>query len=365
MKTLAAEFDVRYPAFHFQVSLDMPLEGVTSIFGPSGCGKTTFLRCLAGLERSSRGVIRFGDVVWQDETRNIFLPVSQRPIGYVFQEPRLFSHLSVRSNLEYGFKRIPSGQRQLSLDHVIDILGLRHHLDRHSHELSGGEQQRVAIGRALLTSPTLLLMDEPLSSLDIKRKKEIVPFIQRLETEFHIPIIYVSHSLQEILQLATTLVVLKDGRVVADGPLEKTVAHLDWRGLVEDSQIGAIIDTVVVEHDSQYTLTRLAFSGRHLYVPHQDKGVGEQLRVQILSRDVSIVTSPPAFQSSVLNILEAMVTEIGSLESDHPFVDIRLDIGRPLLATITRKSLAMLNLRPGQSVYVQIKAVALCQDTPE
>ncbi|NKB80915.1 MAG: molybdenum ABC transporter ATP-binding protein [Nitrospirales bacterium] len=365
MNTLAAQFDVRYPAFHFQVSLAVPLEGVTAIFGPSGCGKTTFLRCLAGLERSSRGVVRFGNTVWQDEAQGLFLPISQRPIGYVFQDPRLFPHLSIRSNLEYGFKRTASGQRRLSFDHVLDVLGLHTHLDRRPHELSGGEQQRVAIGRALLTSPTLLLMDEPLSSLDGKRKREILPFIQRLDTELKIPIIYVSHSLQEVLQLATTLVMLKDGHVMAEGPLANVVTHMDWRGLVEDSHIGAIIDTVVEAHDLEFRLTRLRFGTRHLSVPHQEKGVGEHLRVQILSRDVSIVTSSPTFQSSVLNVLEAMVTGIGDVDSDHPLVDITLDIGCPLLATITRKSLAMLNLHPGQSVYVQIKAVALCQDIPE
>lgn len=365
MNNLAAQFDVRYPKFHLQVRLDVPLDGVTAIFGPSGCGKTTLLRCIAGLERSPHGMIRFGDSVWQDETRGVFLPISQRSIGYVFQEPRLFPHLSVRSNLEYGLNRIQSDQRKLSFGQVVEILDLQNHLDQRPHQLSGGEEQRVAIGRALLTSPELLLMDEPLSSLDINRKREILPFIHRLDKELHIPIIYVSHSLQEVLQLATTLVLLKDGQLTAIGSLDKVFAQLDSRSLIEDSHIGAIIDTVVEEHTSEFRLTKLGFSGRHLYIPQQEKAVGEHLRVQILSRDVSIVTSRPAFQSSVLNILDATVSEIGKVDPEHPFVDIKLNIGCPLLATITRKSLATLNLHPGQPVYAQIKTVALSQDILE
>ena len=365
MSTLAAQLDVQYPQFNLQASLELPLTGVTAIFGPSGCGKTTLLRCISGLERSPSGVVQFGNTTWQNETQGIFLPVSRRSIGYVFQEPRLFPHLSVESNLRFGFKRIPRERQKLAFDHIVDILNLKHLLDRRPHRLSGGEQQRVAIGRALLTNPELLLMDEPMSSLDVNHKREILPFIQRLNTELHIPIMYVSHSLQEVLQLATTLIVLKQGQVTALGPISQVFSKVDSRGLVEESHIGAIIDTVVEEHELTYRLTKLSFSGRHLYVPQQEKIVGERLRVQILSRDVSIVTSRPAFQSSVLNILEATVKEIGKIDPEHPFVDIELDIGCPLLATITRKSLATLNLHPGQPVYAQIKTVALSQDILE
>jgi molybdate transport system ATP-binding protein len=205
-------------------------------------------------------------------------------------------------------------------------------------------------------------MDEPLSSLDVKRKREILPFIQRLDTELRIPIIYVSHSLQEVLQLAKTLVLLKDGRVTGVGPLSEVFSQLDSRSFMEESHIGAVIDTTVETHEREFGLTKLVFRGRHLYVPHQDQPVGQSLRVQILSRDVSIVTGAPVFHSSVLNILEATVTEIGTVDPEYPFVDIKLDIGWPLLATITRKSLAALQLHPGQQVYAQIKTVALRQD---
>ena len=361
MSTLTAQFDVEYPAFNLQVALDIPLKGVIAVFGPSGCGKTTLLRCLAGLERSPSGLLKFGKNVWQDEAQGVFLPISQRAIGYVFQEPRLFPHLTVCANLEYGLKRIEKDKRKLSFEKIVEILGLQELLARRPHNLSGGEQQRVAIGRALLTSPELLLMDEPLSSLDIKRKREILPFIQRLDTELHIPIIYVTHSLQEVLQLATTLIMLKDGRVTGVGPLSEVFAQLDSRSFMEEREIGAVIDTTVESHDTEFGLTTLAFDGRHLYVPHQEQPIGERLRVQIHSRDVSIVTSQPVFQSSVLNILEATVSEIGTIDPEQPFVDIKLDIGWPLLATITRKSLASLNLRPGQQVYAQIKAVAFSQ----
>jgi molybdate transport system ATP-binding protein len=363
MKTIALNFDVRHPDFHLQASLEIPFEGVTAIFGPSGCGKTTFLRCVAGLERSSNGVVKCGDALWQDEAQGVFLPISRRSLGYVFQEPRLFPHLSVRSNLEFGLKRIPREQRKLSFEQIIEILGIQNILDRRPYHLSGGEQQRVAIGRALLTNPDLLLMDEPLSSLDARRKRELLPFIHRLDAELRIPIIYVTHSLQEILQLATTVVLLKDGHVTGVGPLSEVLSQIDARSFMEDNPIGAVIDTTVVAQESEFGLTKLTFGGRHLYVPHQEKPIGERLRVQIHSRDVSIVTSPPAFQSSVLNMLEATVIEIIAIGQDqnYPFVDVKLDIGWPLLATITRKSLASLDLQPGQRVYAQIKTVALKQ----
>ncbi|MCA9422120.1 MAG: molybdenum ABC transporter ATP-binding protein [Nitrospira sp.] len=363
MSELTSCFDVTFPTFHLQVKASVPADGITVVFGPSGCGKTTLLRCFAGLIRSPTGFLALGEHVWQDESTGFFLPLSQRPVGYVFQEPRLFPHLSVRSNLLYGWNRTTKAERRISLDQVVAILGLESLLDRRPTHLSGGEQQRVAIGRALLTSPRLLLMDEPLSSLDAQRKREIVTFIQRLDREFRIPIIYVSHALNEVVQLARTLILLKKGSVAAIGPLAEVFSQVGSRRVIPDSHIGAIIDTHVVEHDVQFGLTTLAFSGGQLSVPHQHSSIGESLRVQILARDVSLVASPPAFQTSVLNVLEATVLEIGPIEPDQPFVDIKLDIGCPLLATITRKSLAILKLHPGQKIHAQIKAVALTHDS--
>ncbi|MGD9851543.1 MAG: molybdenum ABC transporter ATP-binding protein [Nitrospirales bacterium] len=365
MSELTARFDVTFPTFRLQVNTSVPAEGITVVFGPSGCGKTTFLRCLAGLIRSPTGILTVGEQIWQDEAKGLFRPLSQRPIGYVFQEPRLFPHLSVRSNLLYGWNRTPPSERRITLDQVVGILGLDLLLGRRPTHLSGGEQQRVAIGRALLTSPRLFLMDEPLSSLDAQRKREIIHFIQRLDREFHIPIIYVSHALHEVVQLAKTLLILKEGRLAAVGSLGEVFSQVGSRGIIPDSHIGAVIDTHVVGHDEEFGLTTLAYPGGHLSVPRQPCAIGESLRVQILARDVSLVASPPAFQTSVLNVLEATVLEIGHMDAGHPFVDIKLDIGCALLATITRKSLAALNLHPGQKVHAQIKAVALTYDSLE
>ena len=365
MSHLLARFDVAYPTFRLLVNLHVPAQGITAVFGPSGCGKTTLLRCLAGLERSASGFIRLGETIWQDESQGLFLPLSRRSLGYIFQEPRLFPHFTVHSNLTYALKRTPAEDQQLSFDQVVEILDLGSLLNRRPHSLSGGEQQRVAMGRAILTSPHLLLMDEPLSSLDMARKREILPFIQRLDAELHIPIIYVSHSLHEVLQLAETVVLLKEGRVAGAGPLSEVFSQLDLRNAIGPSQIGAVIDTTVTSHDAEFGLTTLQFPGGLLSVPSQDHQTGDQVRVHILSRDVSIVTSPPTFQSSVLNILVATVMEIGTVDPAHPFVDIKLDIGCPLLATITRKSLSTLALHSGQHVYAQIKAVALNQEMVE
>lgn len=363
MSQLVAHFDLAFPAFHLHVNIKVPADGVIAVFGPSGCGKTTFLRCLAGLERASTGSMSLGKACWQDESHKIFIPLSQRPIGYVFQEPRLFPHLHVKANLLYGWKRTTKSARHITLDHVIHVLDIERLLTRRPSSLSGGEQQRVAIGRALLTSPKLLLMDEPFSSLDLQRKREILPFIHKLDSEFHIPIVYVSHDLHEIVELAKTVVLLKKGTVAGSGPIEEVFSQLNLRHLIPESHLGALVDTRVTEQDREFGLTKLAFSGGHLHVPHQERKIGERLRVQILAKDVSVISSPPAFQSSVLNLLEATVLEIGEVNTEHPFVDIKLDIGCPLLATITRKSLITLKLHPGQRVHAQIKAVALSPET--
>ncbi|MDH5700928.1 MAG: molybdenum ABC transporter ATP-binding protein, partial [Nitrospirota bacterium] len=261
MSELISRFDVTFPTFRLQVKSSLPAEGITVVFGPSGCGKTTLLRCFAGLIRSPTGFLALGEHVWQDETTGFFLPLPQRPVGYVFQEPRLFPHLSVRSNLLYGWNRTPTSDRRISLDQVVAVLGLDSLLERRPSHLSGGEQQRVAIGRALLTSPRLLLMDEPLSSLDAPRKREIMSFIQQLDREFRIPIIYVSHALHEVVQLAKTLLLLKEGSLASIGPLGEIFSQVGIRRVISDSHIGAVIDTRVAEHDVEFGLTTLAFPG--------------------------------------------------------------------------------------------------------
>lgn len=360
MNDISARFEVKFPGFQLEASLDFPGQGVSVIFGPSGCGKTTFLRCMAGLERSSTGMMRLGDEVWQDESRGIFVPVHRRAIGMVFQEPRLFPHLSVRDNLEYGFRRTLVQSRSILPDRVVEILGLGQLLERRPHHLSGGEKQRVAIGRALLTSPSLLLMDEPLSALDNRRKREILPFFLRLKRELGIPIIYVSHSLEEVLQLVDTMALLEAGKVVACGPVGEVFSNMGLRGHIGPSLIGSVLDTQVTGHEPEFHLTHLDFMGQPLCVPLQSAATGQSLRLHILAQDVSIVVDPPGLRTSVLNILKAKVLAASDCQGHS--VDIKLDVGRPLLATITRKSFVRLGLHPGQTVYAHIKAVKMIHE---
>lgn len=363
MSRLLARFDLRFSSFHLDVELDIPMSGITAIFGPSGSGKTTLLRCLAGLERAPHGFMQFGEEVWQDEARRRWLPLYERPIGYVFQEPRLFPHYNVHANLLYGYHRIPPEARRITPEQVISILGIGHLLERRTHKLSGGEQQRVAIGRALLTSPKLLLLDEPLASLDIQRKQELLPFIRRLHQELHIPVIYVSHAMAEILQLADRVVLLKEGHIVGVGALNEVLTALPFRGNFGSHRIGAIWDAHVTSHDAQYGLTQLEFKGQSLFIPLQSAAIGQAMRVHILSTDVTLVVGRMGSPTSVLNILEATIVEIR--EINHTSVDILLDIGASLVASITKKSLMSLGLKPGQHVFAHIKAVALNEEFAE
>jgi molybdate transport system ATP-binding protein len=353
---LKANFKVDYPGFGLDVDLKLPVLGITVVFGPSGSGKTTLLRCLAGLEKS--GTMEIAGEVWQNE--NIFIPVNQRAIGMVFQDSRLFPHLDVLENLLYGYKRTPVGSRILHLEEVIHVLALENLLERGIEKLSGGEKQRVALGRALLTSPKLFLMDEPLAALDAHRKTEIIPFIRKIEKELSIPIIYVTHSMSEVLQLVDTMVILKEGKVVKWGPVGEVFADIQLRDAIGDQHSGAVLDTTVLEHDTEFGITRLDFMGQELSVPLQKVPQGQNLRVHIHSKDVSLATQPPDGLTSVLNILKTKVIKIG--KNVGYSVDIELDAGRPLLATITRKSLSNLNLQVGQPIYAFIKAIRMVHD---
>lgn len=359
MSRLDARFHLDYPGFRFDVACTMPLDGTVAIFGSSGSGKTTLLRCIAGLTRASSGFLTVDQSIWQDDARKMFLPVAQRRVGVVFQDARLFPHLTVTQNLKYGMTRSVPAQRRVTFDHVSALLELEPLFQRRVSHLSGGEQQRVAIGRALLTSPRLLLMDEPLASLDQQRKKEIVPFIQRLTQELRIPVLYVSHDLHEILQLAHHMVLLKDGRVAATGPIQEIFARLDLPELVESTMVGAILETSIAGHEPHFGLTRVEFCGQSLFLPQQALPPGAPLRVQILSRDVSLAVGAPQKTSSVLNALEATVVEISESRNDQHAIEVKLDVGCPLLAMITKKSFHQLQLRPGQTVHASFKAVAL------
>ena len=354
---LKAKIKKQYPGFQLDTELSLPLDGVTVIFGSSGCGKTTLLRCLSGLEKPDSGSITFGDSVWQHGGE--FLAPYKRPVGFVFQDARLFPHQDVNSNLLYGYKRIPQSEHRIAPDQVIELLGLSKLLDRYPENLSAGEKQRVAIGRALLTSPRILMMDEPLANLDIQRKQEILPYLSRLRSELNIPILYVSHSLDEVLQLVDTLVLLADGRVQAAGPAKKVLAEMSPGQQPPPALAGTLLDTIVAEHEEEFKLTRLTFGDQPLHVPKQNLEMGSALRLHVLARDVSLVTGPRNIQTSVLNILEGRVTAIETGGQEDHSVNVLIDIGQPLLATITKKSLAVLKLKPGQTVFAHIKALRM------
>jgi molybdate transport system ATP-binding protein len=349
-------FHLDWPGFTLDVDLSLPGRGVTALFGHSGSGKTTLLRCLAGLERQGSGSLRFKGDVWQDSACGIFRPTHQRPLGYVFQEASLFAHLSVKKNLDYGRKRVNGGHK-VSLDHAVELLGIGHLLDRMPDRLSGGERQRVAIARALATSPELLLMDEPLAALDLKRKNEILPYLERLRDELEIPVFYVSHSPDEVARLADHIVLLSEGRVVAAGGLRETLARLDLpTAFTEDA--GVVIEAVVTSHDDAYYLTRLDFPGGNVVVARRPEAINRRLRFRVHARDVSL-TLTRAEGTSISNLLPASVTEIAAADTPA-HVLVRLDAhGTPLIARITRRSLDHLNIIPGKCLWAQIKAVAL------
>ncbi|MGQ9723878.1 MAG: molybdenum ABC transporter ATP-binding protein [Tepidimonas sp.] len=356
MAAIEARFRIDWPGFSLHVDLTLPGRGVTALFGHSGSGKTTLLRCIAGLERAPGGYLSIDGEVWQDD--KTFVPVHKRSLGYVFQEASLFPHLSVRRNLEYGMKRVEPGQRKVSLDHAIELLGIGSLLDRMPSRLSGGERQRVGIARALAVSPRLLLMDEPLAALDLKRKQEILPYLERLHDELEIPVLYVSHSPEEVARLADYLVAMQGGKVLAAGPLSDTLARLDTPfRLGEDA--GAVLDATVGEVDKDWHLARVDFAGGSLWAPDQGLTVGRRVRVRVLARDVSLASEPGA--SSIQNMLRGQVDGIG--DDGHPSLAlVRVKVGESiLLARLTKRAAAALGVTPGQELWVQVKSVALME----
>ena len=346
-----------YPGFALDLDLSLPGRGVSALFGHSGSGKTTCLRAIAGLERSAHGRIEVNGECWQDDATGVFLPTHQRPLGYVFQDAALFPHLSVRDNLEYGRKRIAAGKRLIDYGNIIELLGIGALLERRPARLSGGEKSRVAMARALLTSPRLLLMDEPLAALDHDRKQEILPYLERLHDELDIPSIYVSHSPDEVARLADHIVVMEGGKALASGPLGETLARIDLPiRLGEDA--GVVIDAEIAGRDAEWHLARVAFPGGSLWVRDSGHALGQRVRVRILARDVSIARDAPT-RTSIQNALPATLTEIAG--DTHPALAlVRLAVGEtPLIARLTQRSAAQLELKPGMKVWAQIKAVAL------
>lgn len=356
MNSIRARFTLPRSEFCLESDFEIPGKGVTALFGQSGSGKTTLLRCLAGLERAKDGLVIVNGEYWQDESNKLFLPIHQRSLGYVFQDPRLFPHLNVQRNLEYGWKRILPGQRRVIFKDVVEWLGLEHLLKRTPEKLSGGEKQRVSIARALLASPQLLIMDEPLASLDSAAKAEILPYLEKLHQTLSIPVLYVSHSLEEVARLADSMLLLKNGKLIASGKTMEVMTRLDLP-LSHLDEACASIDATIVEHEEVYGLTHVAFSGGTISLSRLTKDVGSSVRVQILAKDVSLTMVKPQ-QTSILNIFEACIIEIADEKSSK--VLIKLTVGTDiLLAKITRKSSAQLGLSPGQKIFAQVKSVAL------
>ena len=356
------EIDVekRLGSFSLAVRFAADATGVIALFGASGAGKTSVIDMIAGLVRPDRGRIVVGDRVLFDSAVGIDRPPEARRAGYVFQDARLFPHLKVGANLEYGRRRAPRADRAVSFDRVVGALDLGRLLERRTRYLSGGERQRVAIGRALLTSPRILLMDEPLASLDPARRAEILPLIEHLRDSFAIPIVYVSHRFEEIVRLADTLVLMREGAVSAAGPLEEVIGRLDERAAGTGRMAGSVLHARVVERGGLHGSARLGFGGGTMLVPDPGLAVGAPLRIHVRSRDVSIALSRPA-DISVQNIFAGTIAEIHDPDGAHVDVGVRLDgaDGTLLWARLTRHSTLALGLRAGQAVHALVKAVAV------
>ena len=353
MLDVAVEY--RIGDFALDVKFATDSVGVTTVFGASGSGKTTLINLIAGLVRPSGGRVVANGRVLMDTNRGIDLPPERRGIGYVFQDGRLFPHLGVAANLRYGLRRRHGDRRPLAVDQVVDLLGLETLLERRVAGLSGGERQRVAIGRALLTAPDLLLLDEPLANLDLARRRDIVPFIERLRDEMGIPIVYVTHDQDELIRLSNNVLLLDDGQGIAFGELEQLMIRLDLASLTGGLDAGAVFGVVVASHDETYGLSTLTFNGGELVVSRLDLSVGTHLRIRVRARDVTLALEAPR-DISTLNVLSGTIVSVAP--ATGPQTDILIDVGRPLWARVTRKSATDLELASGKTVYALIKSVA-------
>ena len=354
---IAARLVLARPGFTLDVDLQLPGRGVTALFGPSGCGKTTCLRAIAGLVRAQPGRVEVNGEVWQDDALHIWRATHERGLGYVFQEASLFDHLSVHGNIAYGLKRTPTARRRVALEQAVELLGIGHLMERKPQALSGGERQRVAIARALATSPRLLLMDEPLAALDAQRKSEVLPYLEKLHRTLDIPVLYVSHSIDEVARLAGHLVLMQDGAVQAWGPTDELIVRLDLP-LAHGDAAATVIEGTVLQHDVHDHITTVGFSGGQLQlVSPTPRTPGESLRLRVQARDVSLARAP-ASDTSILNILPATVA---ALAEDSPGqMMVALDAGPTrLLARVTQRSAQALALAPGQAVFAQVKGIAI------
>ncbi len=358
MTGLEATVHLRHGSFELSAELDIPQVGVSAVFGPSGAGKTLLLRCLAGLEAQARGAVRLGDELWQDDRSSRFVPTHRRRVGYVFQEANLFPHLGVRGNLRYASKRAPEGR--FDLTELVRWLGLSHLMDRRTEDLSGGERQRVAIARALLSGPRLLLMDEPLSSLDEVSRREILPYLQELPNRLSIPIVYVSHSLEEVLRLADHMIWLVGGRVKRAGPPEEIVRDAGF-SIWQADEAAVVVPSVVAEHDDAHHLTRLDGPWGPIYCRRYPGGEGSAVRAQIRARDVSLGFDSES-RSSILNEFEMTVVRVIEATAGEVLVELGQEhTSATLIARITTLSRERLGIEVGRVVFARVKSVAVIE----
>ncbi len=353
---LEVAVEKRIGDFALAADFRVPASGVTAFFGRSGAGKTTLVNLLAGLLRPDSGRIAFAGTPLADSARRLFVPPERRRIGYVFQDARLFPHLSVARNLRYGLRRAPAGERRIGEAQVLELLDIGPLLERSPQGLSGGERQRVALGRALLAQPRLLLLDEPLASLDQSRKDEVLPFLERLRDELALPMIYVSHAMPEVIRLADTLVLLDGGRVAAAGSVTELLGRLDLQPLTGRYEAGAVLTATLKGHDRRHHLSELDLGGTTLWVTPLSAAPGTRVRLRIRARDVAIALSPPR-DISIQNQLAGTIVE---LRRAAPFVDLAIEVaGQRLWARITTRSTEQLALAVGKPVFALVKAIAV------
>jgi len=357
---LSVNITKAFGSFRLETQFEVEEGSITAIFGKSGAGKTSTINAIAGLTRPDVGVIQIGNTTLFDQNLRINLPIYKRQIGYVFQDDRLFPHMTVRNNLIYGTPKNRDVANSLNLTDITGLLELAPLLERRPRTLSGGEKQRVAIGRALLSNPKLLLMDEPLASIDVQHRFEILPFIQRVREKTGITIIYVTHALEEVIFIADQIILLSEGQVTAQGTVEEIMSRLDLHPMTSRFDAGAVISATYSGYDREFDLGELSFDGGTLRIAGLNAEIGIHLRAHIRARDVSLMLDKPK-DTSVLNVFKGELIEIR--HEDGPQLDLLINIGTPLIARITRKSLNDLNLDIGSKVYAMIKAVAIDRKT--
>ncbi|MDQ7016027.1 MAG: molybdenum ABC transporter ATP-binding protein [Gammaproteobacteria bacterium] len=357
---ILARFDLERGSFRLSVDAHLPGCGITALFGRSGAGKTTLLRCMAGLELANNGLFSLNGTCWQNDERGVFIPPHRRQLGYIYRQGRLHPHMPVRENLEYGYRSVALGnneeQKRQTLKRVVEVLGIGSILRRYPHQLTVEEKRRVVIGRALMIQPHILLMDEPMTGLDLESKALLMPYLEALHTNLNIPVLYVGHDVEELVHVADRLLTMDEGRVTEIGDVPDMLARLDL-AISEQEGAGVLLEVGVVAHDEAFILTKVVFSGGELLIPQVKSAIGQSLRVRIQARDVSISLVCPR-KTSVLNVLKAQI--IALLDQPNGMVLLRLDLaGTALFAQVSRKAKVCLRLKVGTRVFAQIKNIAL------